>query len=177
MTTDAIDMRYPIGKFARPAEFTASLRAEHIAALRELPEKMRQAVAGLNDAQLDTPYREGGWTVRQLVHHVADSHVMAYTRIKMALTEDWPAICNYQEAEWANLADSSLPVGVSLDLLAAVHTRWVALLESLSDADFEKGYVHPKGGQQKLALVLSIYAWHSLHHVAHVARLRERQGW
>lgn len=175
--TEAIDLRYPIGRFTPPADDTASLRAEYLATLRALPGNLRTAVAGLSDAQLDTPYREGGWTVRQVVHHVADSHANAYVRCKLALTEEWPAIKGYEEAEWAKLADSRLPVSVSLDLIEALHARWTALIESLTDAEFERGYVHPELGRQRLADVLPLYAWHSLHHSAHITRLRERQGW
>jgi len=174
----SIDPRYPIGRFARPAEFTPSLRAAQMQALRELPAKLRAAIAGLNEAQLETPYREGGWTVRQVVHHIADSHANSYVRFKLALTEDWPTIKPYDEAAWAGLADNAtVPVAVSITLTEALHARWVALLESLGDADFERGYVHPENGRQTLAHALAIYAWHSLHHTAHIVRLREQQGW
>ena len=141
--TDLDDLRYPIGRFSPPAASLPGIRAAQIQTLRMLPERLRAAVAGLSDAQLDTPYREAGWTVRQLVHHVADSHSMAYIRCKLGLTEDWPTIKPYDEAAWANLADSRLPVDVSLALIEALHARWVALLESLSDADLRKGYNHP----------------------------------
>ena len=174
----SIDSRYPIGRFAPPCESTPSLRATQLQTLRELPAKLRVAAAGLNDVQLNTPYREGGWTVRQVVHHVADSHANSYVRFKLALTEDWPTVKPYDEAAWARLADSAaVPVDVSLALTEALHTRWVALLESLSDADFQRGYVHPESGRQTLALALAIYAWHSLHHTAHITRLREQHGW
>jgi hypothetical protein len=134
-------------------------------------------VAGLDDAQLDTPYREGGWTVRQLVHHVADSHANSYIRFKLALTEDWPTIKPYDEKAWANLADSQMPIDVSMALIAALHTRWVNLLGSMSEGDFSKGYTHPENGKQTLAVALAIYDWHSRHHVAHITALRARQGW
>jgi len=134
-------------------------------------------VSGLNDAQLDTPYREGGWTVRQVVHHVADSHAMCYTRFKLALTEDWPTIKPYDEAAWAKLADSGLPVEVSLGMIAALHARWVALLESMPDADFQKGFNHPERGRQNLATTVAMYDWHSRHHTAHITSLRARMGW
>jgi hypothetical protein len=153
------------------------VRAAHIQTLRLLPEKLRAAVAGLDDRQLDTPYREGGWTVRQVVHHVPDSHANAYVRMKLALTEDWPTIKPYDEAAWANLADSRLPVDVSLALLEALHARWVTLLESLAEADFQKGYEHPEMGRQNLAKVLALYDWHSRHNTAHISSLRARQGW
>lgn len=175
---DSIDPRYPIGRFTPPAELTPSLRAVQIQTLRELPERLRVAVDGLTSTQLDTPYREGGWTVRQLVHHVADSHANSYVRFKLALTEDWPTIKPYDEAAWARLADSAtLPADISLLLVAALHARWVALLESLGEAEFQRGYVHPESGRQTLGLALALYAWHSLHHTVHVTRLREQHGW
>jgi uncharacterized damage-inducible protein DinB len=154
------------------------VRAAHIHTLKMLPGRLRTAVAGLSDAQLDTPYREGGWTLRQVVHHVADSHTNSYVRFKLALTEDWPTIKPYDEAAWANLADSRwLPVEVSLAMIEGLHTRWVGLLESLSDADFQKGFEHPEMGRQNLAKVLALYDWHSRHHTAHITGLRQRQGW
>lgn len=178
MSTQTLDTeRFPIGKFQRPAAFTAELRAENIANLRNLPAKLTEAASGLNDQQLDTPYRDGGWTVRQLVHHVADSHANAYIRFKLALTEANPTIKPYNEKEWAHLADSRLSVDVSLRLVAGIHTRWIALLESMNEADFERGFVHPDNGPQSLNVALAIYSWHSLHHTAHITRLRERQGW
>jgi uncharacterized damage-inducible protein DinB len=175
--TELDDLRFPIGRFNPPASNDASIRGAQIETLRMLPERLRGAVNGLSDAQLDTPYREGGWTVRQVVHHVADSHANSYVRFKLALTEDWPTIKPYDEAAWAKLCDSSLPVDVSLALIAALHTRWVALLESLTEADFQKGYEHPEMGRQRLANVLALYDWHSRHHTAHITNLRARQGW
>ena len=175
---DQDDLRYPIGKFSPPASSMAGIRAAHINTLRVLPERLRAAVDGLSDTQLDTPYREGGWTVRQLVHHVADSHANCYVRFKLALTEEWPTIKPYDEAAWANLADSRwLPVEISLVLTAALHTRWVALLESMSEDDFQKGFTHPQRGSQNLAKTLALYDWHSRHHTAHITSLRARQGW
>jgi len=172
------DLRYPIGRFTAPASSMPGIRAAHIQTLRALPERLQAAVAGLDDHQLDTPYREGGWTVRQLVHHVADSHANSYVRFKLALTEEWPTIKPYDEAAWANLADSRwLPVEVSLQLIGALHARWVALLESMSDEDFQKGFSHPELGRQGLAEVLALYDWHSRHHTAHITNLRARQGW
>jgi len=170
-------LRFPVGRFSPPASSNASVRATHIETLRMLPERVREAVSGLSDSQLDTPYRDGGWTLRQVVHHVPDSHANCYVRFKLALTEDWPTIKPYDEAAWAKLADSSLPVDVSLSLLAALHGRWVALLESMSEADFHKGYNHPEQGRQTLANVLAMYGWHSRHHTAHITSLRARQGW
>jgi uncharacterized damage-inducible protein DinB len=174
----ADDFRYPIGRFSRPAGSTAGTRAAHIQTLRLLPERLKAAVAGLDDAQLDTPYREGGWTVRQVVHHVADSHTNGYVRTRLAETEDWPAIKPFDEEAWANLADARLlPVEISLNLLTALHARWVVLLESLSDEDFRKGFIHPEQGRKDLAEVLALYDWHSRHHTAHIIGLRRRIGW
>jgi len=136
--SEVIDTRYPIGRFSAPTTSGPEIRAVHMQTIRLLPERLQAAVKGLNDAQLDTPYREGGWTVRQLVHHVADSHAMSYTRFKLALTEDWPTIKPYNEAAWAELADSKLPIDDSIAMLEALHDRWVALLESMSEEDFKK---------------------------------------
>ena len=135
-------------------------------------------MSGLSDAQLDTPYRDRGWTVRQLVHHVADSHVNSVVRFKLALTEDWPTIKPYDEKAWAELPDSkTLPIDGSLVLIEALHARWVALLESMSEPDFARGIKHPERGPSDLALTLALYAWHSQHHTAHITALRERMGW
>jgi len=177
-TSPALDpsfsLKYPIGKFDR----TQTDRTTNIATIGNLPSALAAAVAGLDDAQLDTPYRPGGWTVRQLVHHVADSHINAYIRIRLALTEDWTTIKPYDEAQWAELADArTLPVEVSLKLLEALHRRWVALLEALPGGDWERGYVHPESGRQTLDSVAALYSWHSRHHVAHVTELRKRMGW
>jgi hypothetical protein len=171
------DLRYPIGRFKAPVSFDPAIRAEQISTLRLLPGNLQSAVSGLSHPQIDTPYREGGWTVRQLVHHIADSHANAYVRTKLALTEGWPTIKPYDEAAWARLADSRLPIDSSLAMIAALHERWVSLLESLSDADFQRGYNHPENGRQDLATVLAIYAWHSRHHTAHITGLRARQNW
>jgi uncharacterized damage-inducible protein DinB len=171
------DLRYPIGHFKPALPGTAGDRDAHIDTLRLLPERLNAAVSGLNQNQLDTPYREGGWTVRQLVHHVADSHANSYIRFKLALTEDWPTIKPYDEAAWANLADSRIPIDISLALILALHARWVSLLESLSDSDFERGFNHPERGRQNLSTALALYDWHSRHHTAHITRLRDRMGW
>jgi len=173
-----VDLRFPVGKFRAPEGNTHELRAEHIATLRELPERLRTAVTGLNNAQLGTPYRDGGWTVRQVVHHIADSHANSVIRFKLALTEDWPTIKPYDEKAWAELADSkSLPIDSSLVFIESLHARWVALLESMSEADFARGFKHPERGSSDLALTLALYAWHSRHHVAHITGLRERMVW
>jgi len=172
--TDLDELRYPIGRFD-PAK--AGHRARQIEILRLLPEHLRDAVRGLDEHQLDTPYREGGWTVRQLVHHVADSHMNSYIRVKLALTEPAPTISAYDEAAWAKLPDSGLPVEVSLALVGSVHVRLVSLFEAMSDADFEKSFVHPERGPVTLGNNLALYAWHSHHHTAHITRLRDRMGW
>jgi uncharacterized damage-inducible protein DinB len=180
--TESIDPRFPtdrfpIGKFSAPATTSTESRAAHIETLRALPARLREAVSGLSDAQLDTPYREGGWTVRQVVHHMPDSHANCYVRFKLALTEDWPTIKGYDEAAWALLADSHMPVEASLTMLTGLHERWVVLLESMTEEDFLKGYNHPEMGRVNLAKVLAIYDWHSKHHTAHITSLRARQGW
>jgi uncharacterized damage-inducible protein DinB len=172
--TNLDELRYPIGRF-NPA--AAGSRADQIDTLRRLPERLRAAVDRLNDSQLDTPYREGGWTVRQLVHHVADSHANSYTRTKMALTEENPTIFAYDEAAWAKLPDSQMPIESSLSLIDAIHARLVLLLESMADADYHRTFRHPERGQVTLANNLAMYDWHSRHHTAHITRLRERMGW
>jgi uncharacterized damage-inducible protein DinB len=173
------DLRYPIGQFTYDGAMTDARRAECVARIAAAPGRLRAAVAGLNDAQLDTPYRPGGWTVRQLVHHVPDSHLNAYTRIRLALTEDTPTIKPYEEARWAELPDAlTLPVDVSLALLEALHGRWVALLQRLGPADGAREFHHPEQGRPvTIDELLAMYAWHGEHHVAHVAGLRERMAW
>jgi uncharacterized damage-inducible protein DinB len=176
--TNVDDLRYPIGRFVPPVASVPGIRAAQMQTLRRLPERLRAAVRGLSDAQLDTPYREDGWTVRQVVHHVADSHSVCLMRFKLALTEDWPTINPYDEAAWASLADSRLlPVDVSLELIEALHARWVTVLESLEEEDFQRGFNHPERGRQNLATTLALYDWHSRHHTAHITGLRTRQGW
>ncbi|HEY4051000.1 MAG TPA: putative metal-dependent hydrolase [Acidobacteriaceae bacterium] len=176
--TELEALRYPVGQWGCPATLLASERRSAIAILRELPPKLRSAVGDLSPEQLDTPYRPGGWTVRQLVHHVADSHMNAYTRVRLALTEDWPTIKPYEEGLWAKLPDAlQMPPTVSLDLLSALHLRWTELFGSLAEADWKRGYLHPENGRQSVEQVLSVYAWHSRHHLAHVTELRTRLHW
>ena len=175
--TDLDDLRYPVGRFRLPAASTAGIRAAQIETLRLLPERLRAAVNGLSDAQLDTPYREGGWTVRQVVHHLADSHAKTYVRFKLALTEDWPTVKTYDEAAWARLPDSRSAIEPSLVFIAGLHARLVALLESMSDEDFQRGFNHPERGRMILATNLALYDWHSRHHTAHITSLRARKGW
>jgi len=172
------DLRYPTGKLSYNDNLTADQRASLIDRIAATPAALRAAVHGLNDAQLDTPYRPEGWSVRQVIHHVPDSHVNAYVRFKLALTEDNPTIKPYQEAAWASLADTRLtPVNVSLTLLQAVHERWVVLLKSMNEADFSRPLMHPENGRMTLDRLLQMYAWHGGHHVAHVTELRKREGW
>lgn len=175
---DTDDLRYPIGRFRAPASSNAEDRAAQIDTLRRLPERLREAVNGLSDSQLDTPYRDGGWTVRQLVHHIADSHANSYVRFKLALTEDWPTIKPYDEAAWAELPEArTMPTAPSLNWIEAMHARWVAMLESMPDQGFERGFHHPERGPQKLATTLALYDWHSRHHTAHITNLRARMEW
>ncbi len=173
-----MDLRYPIGKFERPEVFTPEMREQSMAVLAAAAERFGAAVRGLSDAQLDTPYRPEGWTVRQVVHHVADSHMHSYIRFRLALTEDEPTIKAYDEAKWARLADAhTLPPEVSLELIDALHRRWVALLGSFTPADFARTFRHPERGVMDLDTALAIYAWHSRHHEAHITGLRQREGW
>lgn len=169
------DPRYPIGEFDL-ANFTD--RSANLRTIAELPAKVGAAVNGLTDEQLDTPYRDGGWTVRQTVHHIADSHMNSQIRFKLALTEDEvPTIKPYYEDRWAELGDMKLPVDVSLKLIDAIHTRWSALLDSMTDADFHKTFIHPETGEWTLDGALALYAWHSKHHTGHITSLRDRMGW
>ena len=169
------DPRFPIGKFDQTVY---SDRAANLATIADLPAKLRTAVAGLSDEQLDTPYRDGGWTLRQTVHHLADSHINSFCRFKLALTEDEPpTIRPYYEDRWAELEDSKLPVDVSLAIVDGVHQRWVAMANAMSDEDFQREFVHPETGNWTLERVLGLYALHSLHHTAHITQLRERNNW
>jgi uncharacterized damage-inducible protein DinB len=173
--TQGIDPRFPIGKFDSAA---FADRYANLKTIAELPQRLRDAVAGLSDEQLDTRYREGGWTLRQTVHHVADSHINSLCRFKLALTEDQPpTIKPYAEDRWAELPDSKLPVDVSLAIVDGVHMRWTAMLNAMTDQDFEREFVHPETGNWTLERVLGLYAWHSLHHTAHITSTRERNGW
>lgn len=179
MDTTATDLRYPIGKLTLTTVPTREQIAEWIDDIAATPSAIRAAIDGLDAKQIETPYRPGGWTVRQVVHHLADSHINAYTRFKLALTEDTPTIKPYAEAAWAELEDTSIvPLSVSLDLLEALHIRWVALLRSLSTDDLERDFRHPeKGRTMRLDTTLGLYSWHGKHHVAHITGLREREGW
>ncbi len=172
------DLRYPIGKFSFDGPLTEEKKQKCLDDISHAPANLRAAVSGLSQQQLDTPYRPDGWTVRQLVHHVPDSHMNAYIRFKLALTEDEPTIKPYAEDRWAVLADTqSTPVEVSLMLLESLHTRWMRLLGSLAAADWKRTFRHPDLGLMPLEKNLALYAWHGRHHVAHVTELRKRMGW
>ena len=171
------DPRYPLGPAPQVTILTSVERREGIDALRSLPDEFAAALAGLTAAQLDTPYREGGWMLRQVAHHVPDSHLNAYVRTKLALTEAEPTIKPYEEQFWAELPDSRLDVGVSLELLRALHVRWVAVLETLDETDWQKKFLHPVNGPTTLEQMLFYYAWHGKHHTAQITNLRERRGW
>ena len=172
------DLAYPIGKMTLPTEYTTALRQSLIAEIAALPGALRRAVDGWDDGRCDTPYREGGWTVRQVVHHLVDSHLNAYIRFKLTLTEEEPTVKPYEEKRWAELADAkSGPVEYSLDMLDGLHRRWVIMLTAMPDAAFERRYVHPETGIGTLNRLLAVYAWHGRHHLAHITRLAEREGW
>jgi hypothetical protein len=173
-----MDLRYPIGKLQAPEQLQEADRQKAIANIAEAPRQFRAAVAGLNDAQLDTPYREGGWTVRQVIHHVADSHMNAYVRTRLALTEREPTIKPYDEKLWAELEDArSAPLEPSHALLDALHERWVRLLRATPRADFSRTFRHPEHGLRTVDWMLGVYDWHGRHHAAHIKALRERHGW
>ena len=172
------DLSYPIGKFAAERELAPARRAELIAQVAEAPVRLRAAVQGLSPQQLDTPYRPQGWTVRQVVHHVPDSHMNAYIRFKLALTESEPIIKPYEQQLWAELADTrQAPIETSLTLLECLHQRWVLLLKSMAEGDWQRTFRHPELGTVRLDTNLALYAWHGRHHVAHITSLRERMGW
>ena len=172
------ELRYPVGRFDANTPLPAGGYAALMDSLATVPARLTAVVADLSEAQLDTPYREGGWTVRQLVHHVPDSHLNAYVRTKWILTEDNPTIKTYHEKLWAELADArTAPIAVSLMLLTAIHERWDFVLRSLADKDFSRGFIHPELGQMQMGTLLKLYEWHGRHHVAHIMTLRERAGW
>jgi uncharacterized damage-inducible protein DinB len=173
-----MDYRYPIGKFEWEGGLTEERRRQYIDDIAEMPAKLRAAVEGLSEAQLDTPYRDGGWTVRQVAHHLADSHLNAFVRFKLALTEDRPTVKPYDQELWAETPDAkSAPAELSLALVEGLHRRWVIVLRQMSAADFARQLQHPERGLMTLEMVLAMYAWHGRHHVAHITGLRERNGW
>jgi hypothetical protein len=171
-------LRYPVGRLPRRSTpLDARERADLIAVIEQAPARFRSLVSDLTDAQLDTPYRPGGWTIRQVVHHVPDSHMNAYVRMKLAVTEDAPAIRTYEEARWAELPEArSAPIGMSLALLDALHTRWVAFLRALPDTDFSRPFVHPQWGRVSIDEAIVMYSWHCRHHAAHIAGGAGRAG-
>jgi uncharacterized damage-inducible protein DinB len=172
------DARYPIGDFKNPASFTSADVRAAIDRIAACPKELRAAVSGLTDAQLDSTYREGGWTLRQVVHHVADSHVNAYIRCKLAVAEDHPRIKAYEQDDWVKFEDAiSAPVDMSLTLVDALHTRWVRFLRSLPEAAFQRTLDHPENGTMTLAHVVFLYDWHGRHHTAHITSHRRRQSW
>lgn len=172
------DPRYPIGKFDRNINVTTEMRSEFIGTIEALPAQLRKEVENLFERQLDTPYRDGGWTIRQVVHHLPDSHINSYIRFKLALTEENPAIKTYEEHLWAELQDTfKTPIDVSLNLLESLHTRWAILLRSLTDEQFEKTFQHPEWNKITLSSTLALYAWHSKHHLAHITELKKKMGW
>jgi uncharacterized damage-inducible protein DinB len=172
------DLRYPVGRFQRPDSLSSDERRDAIGIITAMPANLRAAVRGLNDAQFDTPYRPDGWTVRQVVHHVPDSHANAFIRFKLALTEDTPTIKPYDEAAWATLEDArTTPIETSLCLVDGLHDRWVRILNAMSPSDFERKLNHPDNGIMSLDQMLALYTWHSRHHVGHITSLRSRGGW
>jgi hypothetical protein len=173
-----MDLSYPIGPYRPPESVDAAARTEFLRQIAAAPSAFREAVRGLNDAQLDTPYRPGGWTVRQTVHHVADSHMNACIRFRLALSENDPVIKPYDQNAWAEFSDArTLPVEPSLALIEGMHARWVALAQSLPEEAFSRALFHPERGRVPLGTNLAMYAWHGRHHTAHITRLRERMGW
>jgi uncharacterized damage-inducible protein DinB len=178
MTTDTYTLQYPIGKFIAPDQITESIRKQWVDEIAQAPQKLKEAIHGLSAQQLDTPYRPGGWTIRQVTHHIPDSHINAYIRIKMALTEEVPTIKPYEEQFWAELYDTyHTPVEVSITLLENLHQRWVALLYSLSETSWQRSYRHPQSGIVVLNEVAGMYAWHGSHHIAQITSLRKRMNW
>ncbi len=172
------ELRYPTGKFSpSDSKLSASDRTDLIDEIRDLPDRVREAVAGLDDSELDTPYRTDGWSPRQIVHHLVDSHLNAIVRMKKGLTEDNPTITGYEEARWAELADASLAVEPSLGILDGLHERWVHLLEHLDEGDWARTVVHPESGKVDLDWFLQLYAWHGAHHTSVIERLRKERGW
>ena len=171
------DLRYPLGKFDNNVEIAPELRRKFIRTISGLPEVLESACSDLNEEQLETPYRPGGWTIRQTVHHIADSHLNAYIRFKLALTEETPTIRPYAEALWAELPDSKMPLDVSMKIIEGVHRRWTTILESMTEEDFQKRLNHPETGVWTLEKMLALYSWHSRHHTAHITKLRERNNW
>jgi uncharacterized damage-inducible protein DinB len=173
--TNMEDLKYPIGKFQFPGNYTSEQRKELIQEIALVPQKLKEAIEGFTDKQFQMQYRPGGWTAKQVVNHLADSHMNGYIRFKLALTEDSPTIKLYEQDKWVRLADTlESPINSSVVLIEALHTKWVNLLNSLTEADFQKIIIHPENGVMPLARLLGLYAWHGKHHVAHIVGLRNR---
>ena len=178
MSDDLEKLRYPIGRFEPPSRIDRDQIGRWISDIEALPADLRRTVRGLTDTQLNTPYRPGGWTIRQVIHHLPDSHINSFIRFKLALTENRPEIKPYFEDRWAELPDYSMtPVSASLDLLEGLHQRWVALLRSLTRQDLERTFIHPESGLVKLPETIGSYAWHGRHHLAHIREAIRREGW
>jgi hypothetical protein len=175
--SDTVDPRYPIGKYRPPPNISLEDRRFAVLTLSEMPALLRAAVHPLETDRMNTPYREGGWTVRQLVHHIADSHMTAFHRIRMALTEDWPTVQPYDENAFAKLPDAGAPVEWSLELIESLHARWVMMFQGMSEDQWKSGYKHAERGPMTVEQTALLYAWHSRHHVAHIMQLRKREGW
>lgn len=172
------DPRYPIGKFSYNGSMSSQQKQEHLSDIEKTPARLRAALARLSDPQLDTPYRDGGWTLRQVPHHVVDSHMNAYIRFKLALTENGPTIKPYMEDLWAELPEAKhAPIEVSLALLECLHQRWILSLRDLTDAQWKREFRHPDMGPMSLEKTLALYAWHGRHHEAHITALRQQKGW
>ncbi|MFB9863470.1 YfiT family bacillithiol transferase [Rufibacter immobilis] len=171
-------LRYPIGRYEAPALYRSAFVKQALTALEELPGLLRAAVSPLSEEQLDTPYRPGGWTLRQVVHHLADSHMNSYARFRLALTEDRPSIKAYEESSWAYLQDARwADPELSLQMLDALHQRWLILLRSLTMEEWHRTYLHPQHGEVYLFQAVGMYAWHGLHHVGHITSTKERMEW
>ncbi len=176
--TAPVDLRYPVGKWEKKGPLTHDEREKMIESVAAAPERVRAATAGLNDSQLNTPYRPGGWTVRQTVHHIADSHMNAFIRMRLGVTEVEPTVKPYDEKLWAELIDTrSAPVELSLSILDALHKRWVMFMRAMREIDFMRAINHPENGKMTLDDVLSLYEWHGRHHAGHITALRTRAGW
>lgn len=171
------DLRYPIGEFDKNILITEAAKDEFIKTILNLHDDLSNAVSDLSEAQLETPYRQGGWTVKQTVHHIADSHINSFVRFKLALTEEAPTIRPYFEDRWAELPDSRMPIDVSMQIIKGIHLRWAKLLMEMSEADYQRKLLHPESGAWTLLQFLALYDWHSRHHTAHIMRLRARNGW
>lgn len=170
-------LQYPIGRFTWNGDDAPAARSERIAVIEGFPALLRNAVAGLSDGQLDTPYRPGGWTLRQVVHHLGDSHINSFCRFRFALTENAPTVKVYDEARWSELPDAQGPIEPTLTLLDGLHQRWTAMLRAMTDADYARVFIHPENGETPLSKALALYAWHGAHHLRHIAMTRESRGW